>query len=443
MKLTPATAGSLLLTLGVVYLGYGVDRTVFWSLFLAFTLAFAGYALLVGRPAGRRFRALLLLGLALRLLLLFAFPRLSDDVYRFLWDGQLILSGENPFAHPPDYYLGEAAAPDPELYDRLNSPAYHSVYPPVAQAVFAVASWMAGGSWAWGAALMKGFLLLAEIATLWLLLRLLARFRLPPGRALLYWLNPLVIVEVSGNLHFEGAMVCFLLLSLYFLTRSRYARAGAAMALSVASKLLPLMLLPFLLKRLWRGPFWRFFLTLGGVLLLVFLPLLPGSGLLDGVGGSLDLYFRKFEFNASLYYLLRAYGYHELGWNQIARFGPWLARLAGLLILFLALADERTGWRSLPARWLAAFVVYLLCATTVHPWYLTVPIALCSFTPWRYPLVWSYLIVLTYASYATVPYREELWLVGLEYSGVFLYFAYERFRQTKKGPHGDRADLML
>ena len=443
MRLTPAVVGALLLALGVGYLGYGVDRTQFWSLFLAFTLAFAGYALLVGRPAGRRFRALLLLGLVLRILLLFAFPRLSDDVYRFLWDGELVLSGANPFAHPPDYYLGHADSPDPELYDHLNSPAYHSVYPPVAQAVFAAGVWLAGGSWAWGAGLMKLFLLLAEGATLWLLLRLLARFRLPAGRALYYWLNPLVIVEVIGNLHFEGAMVCFLLLSLYLLTRSRYARAGAAMALAVASKLLPLMLLPFLLQRLWRGPFWRYFLAVGGLLLLVFLPFLPGSGLLDGLGGSLELYFRKFEFNASLYYLLRAYGYQELGWNQIARFGPLLARLAGLLIFFLALADERTDWRSLPARWLAAFVIYLLCATTVHPWYLTVPIALCGFTRWRYPLVWSYLIMLTYTSYTSVPYREDLWLVGLEYSIVLLYFAYERYRQTKKGPHGDRADLML
>ena len=443
MKLTPAVAGTLLLMLGVGYLGYGVDRTQFWSLFSAFTLAFAGYALLVGRPAGRRFRGLLLLGILLRIFLVFAFPRLSDDVYRFLWDGQLMLSGENPFAYPPDHYVGTAASPDPALYENLNSPAYHSVYPPVAQAIFAAAGWLSGGNWAWGAILMKLFLLAAEAATLWLLLRLLARFRLPPGRALYYWLNPLVIVEVIGNLHFEGAMVCFLLLSLYLLTRSRYAAAGAAMALSVASKLLPLMLLPFLLKRLWRGAFWRFFLAVGGVLALLFLPFLAGSGLLDGLGGSLDLYFRKFEFNASFYYLLRAYGYHELGWNQIARFGPMLARLAGLLILLLAFADERTDWRSLPARWLAAFVLYLLCATTVHPWYLTVPIALCGFTHWRYPLVWSYLIMLTYTSYTTVPYREDLLLVGLEYSVVLLYFAFERHRQMKKGPHGDRADLML
>lgn len=445
MSVAARLAGALLLTAGVLYLGYAVDRTDFWSLFTAFTVAFLGYLLVV--LAGRKTRLgyWIALGILLRLALVFAFPRLSDDVYRFIWDGQLILQGENPFTHPPEHYLTEGAATfpvDARLLEQLNSPGYHSIYPPVAQAVFTAAVWLSPGSWYGAAVVMKLFLLLTELGTLWLLLRLLGRFGLPRSRLLLYWLNPLILVEIVGNLHFEGAMLCFLLLSLYLLTRSRYGGAAGAMAVSVASKLLPLMLLPFLLGRLWGRSFWVFFMTLGGVLLALFLPLVVGSGFLTGFGNSLDLYFRKFEFNASLYYLLRSYGFYEVGYNQIARFGPLLARVAGLTILIVALSDRRTDWRSLPGLWLAAFVIYLVCATTVHPWYLAAPILLCCFTTWRFPLLWSYLIMLTYTSYATVPYRENLWLVGVEYLTVAVFYLIERRYRKKERParvsHGPR-----
>ncbi|WP_168797612.1 glycosyltransferase 87 family protein [Neolewinella litorea] len=445
MRAAARLLGAVLLTLGVVYLGFAVDRTDFWSLFGAFTVAFAGYLLVVRFVGEDRVTSWIVLGILLRVALVFAFPRLSDDVYRFIWDGQLLVAGENPFAHPPAHYLEDTAAatgPDTALFSRLNSPDYHSVYPPVAQAVFTLAAWISPGSWYGAAVVMKVVLLLAELGTLWLLLRLLSGYGLPRSRLLLYWLNPLILVEIVGNLHFEGVMLCFLLLSLYLLTRSRYGAAAGAMAFSVASKLLPLMLLPFLLQRLWKRPFWTYFLTFGAVTMALFLPLLIGGGFLSGFGNSLDLYFRKFEFNASLYYLLRSYGFYEVGYNQIARFGPLLARVAALTILIIALADRKTDWRSLPGMWLAAFVIYLLCATTVHPWYLAAPIVLCCFTPWRFPLVWSYLIMLTYTSYTTVPYRENLWLVGVEYLLVAAFFLVERGYRTKERParisHGPR-----
>ena len=430
--LAARVAGAFLLAAGVLYLGYGVDRTDFYSLFGACTLAFLGYLLVIWRPLDPSLRYWIGLGIALRLLLVFAFPQLSDDVYRFIWDGRLVAAGHNPFAHLPAYYLEPGQGVEglgQALFNRLNSPDYHTIYPPVAQGVFTLAAWISPTSWYGAAVVMKVTLFLAELGSALLLYRLLLTFRLPTRRLLYYWLNPLILVEIVGNLHFEGVMVCFLLWSLYLLTRSNYAGAAGAISLAIASKLLPLMLLPFLLKRLWGRPFWTFFGGVGVVTGLLFVPLLLGSGFLEGFGGSLDLYFRKFEFNASVYYLLRAYGFYDVGYNQIARFGPLLARVAAGVILIVALADDRTDWRSLPGRWLAAFVIYLLCATTVHPWYLAVPIVLCVFTPWRFPLLWSFLIMLTYTSYVTDPYRENLLLVGVEYGLVAGYYLWERSRR--------------
>ena len=443
--------GLALLVGAVAYLGFAVDRRITAQLFLAFGASFAGYGLLVYRPAAGQLRWLAGVGIALRLALVFAFPLLSDDVYRFLWDGYLIAAGHNPFAELPGYYL-EAGRAVPgltqELFDKLNSPEYYTIYPPVAQAVFTAAVWLFPTSWYGAAVVMKLFLFACELGTLFLLWQLLREHGeaagaqvqgdgresrvVGPANLLYYWLNPLIILEITGNLHFEGAMVFFLLLAYYFLRRSAWVRAAAAMAASVASKLLPLLLLPYLIRRLWGRPFWVFSVAFGVCCLLFFAPLLLAPGFLSGFSSSLELYQQKFEFNASLYYLARAVGYWWVGWNQIAVLGPFLAKVAAVGILVLALLDGRGGWRSLPEGWLFAFVLYLLCATTVHPWYLSVPLVLCCFTRWRFPLVWSAFIMLTYVSYATDPYQENLLLVGLEYGVVAVFATYE-YRRWRSG----------
>ena len=462
---------TLLLAVGVLYLGFAVDRTRFGAVSGMFTLAFAGYFWLVGQRRGG-LRGLIALGIGLRVALVFAFPQLSDDLYRFLWDGHLIVAGQNPFAHLPAHYLEAGnAVPGltPELFGRLNSPGYHTIYPPVAQASFTLAVWLFPHSWYGAAVVIKLILLACELGTLVLLYRLLGARTQVQGKAagagvvrspagdrwplVYYWLNPLVIVEITGNLHFEGAMVFFLLLAYALLQGGRLVGGAAAMAAAVASKLLPLMLLPFLIRRLVRGPlFWRrtaaawwrdgrdfvvFSLAFGGCCLLFFLPFLLSPDFIAGFRSSLALYQQKFEFNGSLYYLARAVGTWYQGWNPIATVGPALARVAAGGILLLALMDRRRDWRSLPAGWLWAFVLYLLCATTVHPWYLAVPLVLCGFTHWRFPLVWSYLITLTYVSYATVPYAENLWLVGLEYGLTLAFLAWEVHRRgVRPSPTG-------
>ena len=467
--------GVALIAAGVLYLGFGVDRTQSTELLGVYTLSFLGYFTILRYAERGSWKRLLGIGILMRVALVFAFPLLSDDVYRFLWDGHLINAGNNPFAELPAFYLQEGvpevAGIDQALFDKLNSPDYYTIYPPVAQAVFTVATWISPGSWYWAAVVMKVFLLLCELGTGYLLYSMGEGLQARPWNAgdtpkaeapvplvgtkqkaktpsrtagsglealtqrggvnpIVYWLNPLIIIEITGNLHFEGAMVFFLLLAYQLLTQNKIARAGLAMAASVASKLLPLLLLPYLIRRLWGRPFWRFSFAIGGALLLFFAPLLA-AGFLEGFGSSLDLYFRKFEFNASLYYLARAYGYYNVGWNQIATFGPALAKFAAVFILVLALLDGRSNWRSLPEGWLFAFVIYLVCATTVHPWYLSIPILLCCFTHWRFPLLWSFLITLTYVSYNTVPYQENLWIVALEYTAVVAFALWEWRRRPQ------------
>lgn len=374
----------------------------------------------------------LLMGLAvlLRLSAWPGMPQLSDDVYRFIWDGRLINQGINPFAHLPEYYMELPNPPEGitrTLFGQLNSPAYFTIYPPVAQGVFALACWLFPTSVLGSTLVMKSFLLLCECVTIYCLPRLLNKLNIAPKHALLYALNPLVVVEVVGNLHFEGAMVCFLLLSFWWIYHNRWIASGIAMALSIASKLLPLLFLFFFIRRLGWKKALSYFTVVGISLLLLFAPLL-GEAFFNGFGSSLDLYFRRFEFNGSVYYALRALGYQLLGYNLIQYLGPILALGTFIGISTMAIINRRKDWRSIFPQCLFAITLYLAFTTTVHPWYSLLPLFLCVFTRFRYPVFWTGMIFLTYINYSYTPYHENLWIVGLEYLSVAVFGLWEARR---------------
>lgn len=423
---------AVMFAMAVLALAYLPGQADFGLIATFYIPAFILYLLIWQFAEGREaLRFFMVLAVLLRVLLLLAFPQLSDDIYRFIWDGRLINQGINPFAHPPAYYL-QAGQSLPglssELFTQLNSPDYFTIYPPLAQAVFAGACWLSPHSIAGAALAMKLPLLACELGSLWLLPRLLKRLGLPDKNALLYALNPLVLIEVMGNLHFEGAMIFFFLLGFWLLLSGRWALSAGGMALSVAAKLLPLMFLPFFIRRLgWRRSLGYFFL-LGLALLVFFAPLLGGA-FFAGFSNSLELYFRKFEFNASIYYLLRWIGLQWKGYNAIAQIGPYLALLVFGGIVLAAWRDKGLTWQSLPPWLLLAICLYLALSPTVHPWYASLPIALSALTRFRFPILWSGLIWLTYINYSYPAYQENFWIVALEYLVVYSFAAWEVFKK--------------
>ncbi|MEN0006817.1 MAG: glycosyltransferase 87 family protein, partial [Bacteroidota bacterium] len=355
------TALAVGLGISTIGLGYFCQQAQFSHIISFFLLGFVCYLFLFLKSKPTDIKWLVGLGIALRFSLVFAFPALSDDIYRFIWDGQLWLNGLNPFEQLPTYYMqapNEVAGLSPELFELLNSQKYFTVYPPIAQATFTIAVWLSPNSW-WGASVVMKLLLLGcEIGAIFLLWRLITQFELPPANILLYVLNPLVIVEVVGNLHHEGMMVFFLLLAFYWLTQSKYHWSAVAMACSIASKLLPLMFLPFLIRRLgWKQSI-RYFAILGATCLVLFLPLFS-EVFIQNFSQSLDLYFRRFEFNGSVYYLLREWGYSWTGRNMIQMLGPILALLTLTGILVATFVEREASWKKLPLRWLFAISLYL------------------------------------------------------------------------------------
>ena len=79
------------------------------------------------------------LGLFFRLIFLFSVPELSQDFYRFLWDGNIQLLGLNPFTTAPDGLLGTIDFPLLDsLYSHMGSlsASHTSSYPPLSQWLF-------------------------------------------------------------------------------------------------------------------------------------------------------------------------------------------------------------------------------------------------------------------------------------------------------------------
>ncbi|MEP7128256.1 MAG: hypothetical protein ABI729_05285 [Chitinophagales bacterium] len=421
---------------------------------------------------------LLAAAIVFRLVFLFSIPALSDDYFRFAWDGFMWTHGENPYTIIPAAYLHESG-PQPhylmELFNSMNSPKYYTVYPPVCQFIFGISAQLFPSDLLGAVIMMRIFCIAAEIGTIILLLKILTHFNLPRRNVLLYALNPLVIMEGSSSLHFEVIMIFFLLLAIYLLIQAShhikpveepfsffspkqtsqatkeqsknsahqpspaasrkliYSALSFSAAISV--KLIPLLFLPFLIRRLkWKNSLLYFFVT-GSFFILLLLPFL-NQQLLTQWGSSLQLYFQHFEFNASIYYVVRWMGFQFVHYDIVRQAGPLLAIITFISVLFLAVKEKETSWKYFfhTIQW--SLTIYLLLATTVHPWYI-VTLVMCSvITGYKYPLVWSLFIALSYATYQTIPYQENLALVAIEYTAVIgvLIFELKMFRKKKQLP---------
>ncbi|MBK8502804.1 MAG: hypothetical protein IPL46_11605 [Saprospiraceae bacterium] len=415
----------------ISYLGYIPRQGDFFTIFLLYIPLFGLY--LATYRIYKSHHDLLFfvfLSIFLRFILVFAFPNLSDDIYRFVWDGQLINDGISPFLYTPREWID--SLPQGEsiyhlLFPQLNSPDYYSIYPPVCQAIFAFCAKLGFGSIYWSAVIMKGLFLVAEITTIYFLLKIVRLLRIPKQRVLLYALNPLIILEFAGNLHFEAIMIMFLTMAFWFYIRQRSKMFSLAMAMAIGVKLLPLMFLPFFIRRFRPKKLIIGFVLLFTTLFLLFLPFI-NQQLVTHLGSSINLYFQKFEFNASIYYLIRWIGFRIKGYNIIQTLGPILSILTLIIILTLAFIEKPKKIQHVFRVLLLAFSTYLFLSTTIHPWYLGIPILLSVLTHYRYPIFWSALIIGTYINYSYNPYHENLWVVLIEYALVFMIVLTEVFR---------------
>ncbi|MEQ1587825.1 MAG: hypothetical protein ABL895_18205 [Cyclobacteriaceae bacterium] len=423
----------LVCTIGYGLIAYSIQRFETQFLLTVYGVLFFAYAWITKQAQEEQISFWLVIAFLFRFIFLFSLPSLSDDFYRFIWDGRLWSAGYHPFSELPSVYVQQGITGiDKELFSKLNSPEYFTIYPPVSQFVFWVSIKISPQSLLGSVIVMRTILLLAEAGSIFIMYKLLKRLSLSSATILLYALNPLVIIELTGNLHFEGLVIFFVLLSVYWLLSNQWLASAFSISLAIGSKLVPAIFLPALFSRLGVKQSLKYGLAAMLVLWICFLPLLT-MDVIRSMSESIGLYFNRFEFNASLYYLVREYGFWKYGYNIIQTVGWKLGLTASILILLLSFrtglkwerGSQQVSFNVLITDWMWVLSIYLLFTTILHPWYITTLIALSIFTPFRFPVIWSGLIFLTYAGYTSDSFRENLWLTAIEYVVVVGYLIFE------------------
>ncbi len=423
-----------LLLVGYVYVGYFIARTDTFLILTSFVFLFGIYIWIYNTVEDGSINQWITISILLRASLLFCIPNLSDDVYRYLWDGRLLANGIHPFSNVPEYFVSNTILPsilNQELFTKLNSPNYFTIYPPVAQGVFWLVAKVSADNIMVGIGVIRILIIGAEIGSIYLLKKLLTNFKLPAKNILLYALNPLVILELSGNLHLEAFMIFFLLLTVYLFTKERLMFSAIAFCFAICSKLIPLLFFPIILlsfRSLKKSVVFSVVVLIAG--LILFIPVWDW-GIVSGFSQSVSYYFKKFEFNASVYYLVREWGFWKYGYNIVQTVGWKLGLLSGTGVLIYSIVTHFKNQQlsinnqQLLKDWLWVYCIYLVFTTTLHPWYVLPLLAYSVFTNYRFTVLWSFLIFFTYGGYSLNGYTENLWIVIVEYLLVILFLIFE------------------
>ncbi|MGH9718989.1 MAG: hypothetical protein ACRD8O_02165 [Bryobacteraceae bacterium] len=306
-------------------------------------------------------RLVIAFGIAFRLIGLWGHPLYEDDFYRYLWDGRVLASGENPYARPPSAWFGDDSIPEPfqRILDHINFPDIPTIYGPVCQVAFVLSYSIAPGE-LWP---LKLIFFAADLGVLVLLWKLLDR----KAAIVLYAWSPLVIKEVSFTAHTDILAVVFLVAALLGIKRGRVAMSGVPLGLAVGTRLHAALLAPFLIRGRKLG-----WLALIAVLAAVYAPFAASGGM---ESEAVAVFLREWEFNSLGYGLLR-----------------WLLGDRGRVVAGVLFAAAyawllRTRWRepesSLP-RGDVLLGAFFLLAPVVNPWYLLpmLPFVVLRPTPW-------------------------------------------------------------
>ena len=337
------------------------------------------------------FKLYFLLFLLIGLVSLFSSPYLSNDFYRFLWDGELFLRGVNPYDYKPidyttlreyfstNYYM--------ELYEGMGSLSqnHYSCYPPFSIYLFSFCAYFTNDLDV-NVFLMHLLILVCQLPGIYYGMKISQKIGFNNTSVFLLFLHPLYLVEVLGSLHFEGVMIPMCLMFLYFMISRFDLWSSFILSLAIHIKLIPLLLFCVLYSHL---SFYRFFKMF---LLVISFTILLCLGLLNSINiynffDSVFLYFGKFEFYSFIYVYF-----------QHINIQFWITLVNILLICtsILWMRNKKISWeKSIPV----VLIIYYLFSSTVHPWYLLLILMFIPFSNLKSVVVFPSLCFVSYLFY--------------------------------------------
>lgn len=269
------------------------DRPVLAVLGL-FGLAFFCYVIAIPvalgiRQTGRLLGVILVMSVLMRAVLLFSWPILEIDIYRYIWDGTVVSQGISPYRYSPEQVrsaVADSSLPDDlrrlvevrnenavreDILSRVHYGELPTIYPPVSQAIFSAAVFMtpSKASVFTHVVVMKSLLVLFDLLTVGVIIGLLQLAGKPIGWSVAYAWCPLVLKETANTGHLDSLAVFLTTVALYVALRPlgcrAYVRSRPAsvlsaaliLALAVGAKLYPIVLLPMFVVLWNRVQGWR------------------------------------------------------------------------------------------------------------------------------------------------------------------------------------------
>lgn len=398
----------LLILIGFYSIAFHLKRSetlplllTFSSLFLLLWLWFQNYRSLI---------SIFILGALIRGLFLFYTPELSQDFYRFIWDGNIQILGINPYLYTPDHLIEIIGFPnDKMLYKGMGSlsSSNFSNYPPLSQYLFKIMGYLNRSDLFLPVLSLRIIYLIGEFFIFFTGIALLKKINLNPEYIGWYFLNPIIIIEGIGNLHSEAFMLCFTLAAVLFIARNKSILGGLFMSLAIAIKLLPLLIFPVFFRYLGIKKFFMFSFSILTFSLILWGPFLEAE-MITNYQKTIGLWFTTFEFNGSVFNIIRTIGYEVKGYNIIRKLGeitPYIT--IGLVVIFTFLRSNR-NLKSVFKSMLFLLSCYFFISTTVHPWYIINLIFLGILTGYAFPLLWSLTVFWSYSAYGPEFFKEQM-----------------------------------
>lgn len=347
-------------------------------------ISFLALALVFRIPRRVAVVTVLLIGVVLRVGSLSDRAPLSDDLYRYAWDGVVQHAGINPYSYPPNSpelerlrdtqdsdWLWPQAWEGENRESRINREGVRTIYPPAAQVWFFGVHAIVPLS-----AEDKGYELTGlgiDLAILAVLLALLHSRGRDPRWIALYALSPMPALEAVQNAHID-ALAILAVLGAVWLWPRRPMWASAALCTAALVKLYPGALLPLMLRA--RDSRVRVLAVFVGLFSLAYLPHLISIG--TKFFGYLPGYLEEEQYSAGGRYLV-------LGLTGIrGDAASVLAVLALGALLVCVLRADLPLERGAVVLLAGAFLI----ATPVQPWYALLLVALVTLTGqiWALPI---------------------------------------------------------
>lgn len=239
-----------------------------------------------------------------RLVLLPQTPFLSNDIYRYLWDAEVLQRGINPYLYPPE--ASELASMhDLEIYQQMSHKHVRTVYPPLLQSLFWLGAKLAAVLALHPIHVLKSIWIMIDLALIGVLAKILVAYEIDLRWTLLYAWHPLAVIEIASSGHTDGVGAFCLLAALLLLKRERHLASAIFLACGFLVKFVTVLLVPFvflfsLKKESWQFN-WRFAVAFFAVLALAYAPFISaGENLYSG----LSVYSAKWRFNDALFALI-------------------------------------------------------------------------------------------------------------------------------------------